>query len=283
MSNMKKIVLITGCSSGFGYLTALTLARNGYITKASLRDINSDKAKELQKTATHENLPLEIVQIDVTDENSINKTYEYLQNKNELPDVLINNAGYGYLGTVEDAPLDEVKNQYETNVYGALRMIKKFVPHMREQQKGLIINISSVAGIAPFPLYGIYSSSKFALESLAETLNFELDQFGINVVLIEPGSFSTNFGKNRLHSVTHTHSAYVKLEKTFFERLEHSNNKLIPGQNPQEVANLILRVIESKSPKLRYLIGKDAHLYAFLKRHIPYSLWKLLLNIAYRK
>ena len=164
--HMNKVALITGCSSGFGYLTALKFARNGIITFASVRDLNSEGTVQLKKVADEEKLPLDIIQIDVTNDESVKKGVEYIIQKNKRIDVLVNNAGVGYYGPVEEFSIEEIQSQYNINVLGVVRTVKEVMPWMRKQKNGLIINVSSVAGLVTFPLYGLYSSSKYALEAL---------------------------------------------------------------------------------------------------------------------
>ena len=192
----KKVVFITGCSSGIGYLTARLFARNGWKVFAGIRDLNGEGANKLANIAKLEELDLQLVEIDVSSETSVDNALTKFKQEQFQIDVLINNAGFGYVGPVEVFSDYEVKNQYETNVYGVLRVSRHLIPLMRAQKSGTIINISSIAGLTPFPLYGLYASSKFALESLSEAMAFELNHFGIKVSLVEPGTFETNFSKN---------------------------------------------------------------------------------------
>lgn len=187
-----KTVLITGCSSGIGEACALIFARAGFDVIASMR-MPRERGKKLREIAEKEKLLIETPEIDVTDEKTIETT---LSEINRPVDILINNAGFGMIGPVEDFTIEEIKSQYDTNVLGTLRMIKSVAPSMRKRRRGLIVNLSSINGLIPFPLWGVYSSSKFAIESLSESLRFELKHFGIDVVLIEPGSFLTNFPDN---------------------------------------------------------------------------------------
>ena len=162
---MKRVVLITGCSTGIGYYSALTFARNGYCVFASVRDMHSNGKEVLEKIAKDEKLELSTLEIDITDEISIKKAVERIFNKEGRIDILVNNAGVMHLGPVELFTIDEIKQQFEINFFGTLRMIKEVVPIMRNQKSGKIINISSINGLVSAPLYGIYSSSKFALRS----------------------------------------------------------------------------------------------------------------------
>lgn len=289
---MKKddVVLITGCGSGFGFLSALTFSRNGVRTFASVRNLHSDGVKKLHKIVQDEKLPIEILELDVTNDLSIKKAIEFIKRKVNRIDILVNNAGFGYLGPIEEFSIDEIKEQYETNIFGTIRMIKAVIPIMRENKKGLIINFSSINGLVPFPLYGIYGSSKFAIEALSETLRFELSAFNINVCMIEPGSFLSKFAKNIRHpqGMAKKDSPYNKLTKRFFSKYHKAHDKALEKKglhtllHPQKVADLIYRISLKDKPKLRYRIGLDAHIYFFTKRLVPHFVWEWLLHKAYK-
>ncbi|MCL5004271.1 MAG: SDR family oxidoreductase [Patescibacteria group bacterium] len=285
----KKVVLITGCSSGFGYLTALKFARGGWFTFASVRDLESTGAKELWEIKKKENLPLELLPIDVTGSLSVEEGVNMAVNKFGRIDVLVNNAGFGYFGPVENFTIDEVKSQYETNVFGVLRMTKSVAPIMREQKLGTIINISSISGLITFPLYGVYASSKRALEALSEALRFELKPFGIKVTLVEPGSFRTGFDRGRrgprpdeVHDTSYhkllgqSGVGPVKTYKRFLPTF------LREAGDPQKVADLIFRISQTPNPKARYLIGLDARFLNLLKKLLPEFLWEWLLHRVYQ-
>lgn len=284
-----KTVLITGCSSGFGYLTALKFSRNNYYTFASVRNPNSTGAKKLQEIAQKESLPLEIIQIDVQNEISIKKAIDYIKKQKKLIDILVNNAGYGYLGTIEETTIEEIKALYGTNIFGVIRMIQAVVPIMRKQQSGLIVNLSSINGIIPFPLFSIYSTTKFAIETLTEGLRFELKHFGIDVVAVEPGSFLTNFSKNRqtpktLHSKA---SPYYGLINNFFKRYEQTHrtgdkSATSKTADPQEVADTIYTIAHTTKPRLRYLVGGDAYKFYYLRKILPAFIWEWLLHKIYK-
>lgn len=288
MVSRKKVVLVTGCSSGFGFLTALTFARRGYWTFASVRNLDASGAKRLVEVGSSEDLPLEVVRIDVDNDGSVSDGVLYTKTKAERIDILVNNAGLGFSGPVEDLGIEEVKKQYETNIFGVLRMIKAVLPIMRAQNAGKIINISSIAGLVTFPLNGVYASSKQALESLSEALSFELSHFGIKVVLVEPGSFPTSFMENSQYplGLGKETSPYKSLVDNFFQRSQKSYHKVKSRLNakladPQNVANLLYRIAGEKNPRLRYLVGIDAHLYYWLRRILPYPIWERLLRKVY--
>ena len=189
--NMEKIAVITGSSSGIGFETSLALAREGYFTYATMRDLG--KAQEIKKISKDEGLPLKVIELDVDNEQSTENAIKSIIDEKGRVDVLVNNAGWGLWGTAEDVSLDEFREQFETNFFSVVRMIQKIAPVMRKQGSGNIVNISSVAGRIGFPVSTAYISSKFALEGLSESIRFELGQFGVNVIIIEPGVIKTKF------------------------------------------------------------------------------------------
>src|SRR5215831_3882159 len=191
----KNIALVTGSSSGIGFHTSLFLARAGFYTYATLR--NLDKSSKIIDIAQEDNLPLEVLQLDVTDDKSVKDVINTIAVKKKR-DVVVNNAGYGSVGAIEDFSIDEIKAQFETNFFGAIRIIQYVLPIMREQRSGVIVNISSIGGRIAFPFSPSYASTKFALEGLSEALQYEVEQFGIKVILVEPGIIKTNFFDNIL-------------------------------------------------------------------------------------
>ena len=164
--NMTKVALVTGSSSGIGYETALPLARNGFDTFATMRNMN--KSKEITEVSKKEDLPLKVMQLDVNDDRSVADAINNILNEKKSIEVVVNNAGYGLMGSVEDSSLDEIKAQFDTNFFGAIRVIKEVIPIMRKQRTGTIVNVSSVAGRIGFPMGSAYVSSKFALEGLSD-------------------------------------------------------------------------------------------------------------------
>ena len=182
---MEKIAVVTGASSGIGFETALTLAREGYYTYATMRDTTkSDKIKEI---CQKDDLKISVLELDVDDENSIKTAIKKILDEKQRIDVLVNNAGWGLWGCVEDVSIDEFKKQFETNFFSVIRLVQEVGPSMRTQGSGKIINISSVAGRIGFPASPAYISSKFALEGLSESLRLEMAPFGVDVIIIEPG------------------------------------------------------------------------------------------------
>jgi NAD(P)-dependent dehydrogenase (short-subunit alcohol dehydrogenase family) len=261
ISGQQQVVVVTGSSSGIGFETSLLFARNGIYTYATMR--NQSKSKEIFGKAIKDNLPVETLHLDVTDEKSISEIIEKIIAEKGRIDILVNNAGYSLLGPLEQLHLDEIKEEFETNFFGIIRLIQSVLPIMREQRHGRIINISSLAGRIGFPLSSAYVSSKFALEGLTESLRYEVQSFGIHVILIEPGVIKTNFlnsmkvGKNviTLQNNSHDNSPYTELIQ---KRISAFKPRFEKGSLPIEVAKIILEAVTSENPKARYLVGHDA-------------------------
>jgi NAD(P)-dependent dehydrogenase (short-subunit alcohol dehydrogenase family) len=255
----KSIALVTGSSSGIGFETSLLLARAGFYTYATMR--NLDKSSKIIDIAQEDNLPLEVLQLDVTDDKSVKDAIKIIAGKQRRIDVVVNNAGYGSTGAVEDFSIDEIKAQFETNFFGVIRVIQYVLPLMREQRNGIIVNISSVGGRIAFPFSPSYASTKFALEGLSEALQYEVDQFGIKVILVEPGIIKTNFPSNMLKAkrAADPSSPYSELLK---RRIERVKTMFENGTEPEEVGKVILKAVtfdNNEKPGLRYLVGSDAH------------------------
>jgi len=249
-----QVAVVTGSSSGIGLETALALARNGFVTYATMR--NLDKRNFIQPDADKEGLSIRVVQLDVTDENSVKKAIQSIVSEAGRIDLLVNNAGYGLTGAFEDVSIDEVRAQYETNLFGVIRVTQAVLPIMRKQGSGRIINISSGAGRFGYPGGSIYVSSKFALEGLSESMSYELEQFGIKVVLVEPGMVRTNFASDVViaKKSQDPNSPYSPMMQMMSSTV---NRMLENGSDAGLVARIIVEAATSKSPNLRYLAGKD--------------------------
>ena len=248
-----KVVLITGCSSGIGLSTAVLLAKNNYRVYATMRDLS--RKEKLAEVAKQANAALEILQLDVTDDNSVKNAVEEIITKEGRIDILINNAAYGLRGTVENVTIDEVQRQFDTNVFGVIRVCQQFLPHMRKQNSGHIINISSVAAARSLPYSGVYSATKSALEAISESLSSELSLFGIKVTVIEPGPVSTDFAHRSLKYGT-------RLDENPYQRILEGANKAMEerlknAQTAEEIAQLIKEVIETEKPHFRYQTRED--------------------------
>ncbi|ACO29515.1 SDR family oxidoreductase [Bacillus cereus] len=278
----KKIAVITGASSGFGLLTTLELAKKDYFVIATMR--NLEKQVNLLSQATQFNLlqNIKIQQLDVTDQNSIHNFQLFLKNINRV-DLLINNAGYANGGFVEEIPVEEYRKQFETNLFGAISITQLVLPYMREQKSGKIINISSISGQVGFPGLSPYVSSKYALEGWSESLRLEGKPFGIDVALIEPGSYNTNIwevGKQLATNQSDTSSPY----KEYMGKIQkHINSGSDTFGNPIDVANKIVEIAESKRTNLRYPIGKGVKFMILAKKILPWRLWEYLVLRSFKK
>ena len=259
---MENVALVTGCSSGIGLETAIALAREGHFTFATMRNLK--KAEILEKIAKDENLPISVLELDVDNKESMDNAIEKIIDQKGRIDTLVNNAGWGMWGTVEDVSIDEFKEQFETNFFSIVRMIQKIAPIMRKQQSGSIVNVSSVAGRIGFPVSPAYISSKFALEGLSECLRFELSPFGINVITIEPGVIKTNFFDSmKMAKKSDSNSVYNDITSKVISGVKMMAEM---GTDPKEVANTILKSINDKSPLPRYIVGNDAMMFLEAKK-----------------
>ena len=249
------IALVTGSSSGIGFETALLLARNGFNTYASIR--NLEKSKNIAQIGNKEKLPLQVVQLDVNDYRSVKEAIDKVVAENQRIDVLVNNAGYGLLGALEDLSIEEIKAQFETNFFGVVRVTQQVIPVMRKQNAGTIINVSSVGGRIGIPGLSAYHSTKFALEGLSESISHELEPFGIRVVVIEPGVIRTNIMNSSIiaKKAQDTKSPYFSFVQQVVKSAMENTSASSP---PEEVAKVVLQVVTSESPKLRYAVGNDA-------------------------
>jgi short-subunit dehydrogenase len=260
-----KVAIVTGSSSGIGYVTSLLLARNRFHTYATMRNI--EKSADIQEIANKERLPLQVIQLDVNDDASIRNSIKRVERENERIDVLVNNAGYGLVGAFEDLSVEEIKSQFETNFFGVIRLTQQVLPIMRKQKSGTIVNVSSGAGRIGFPGMSAYVSSKFALEGLSESMSYELEPFGIKVVIIEPGVIRTNFKKNSVMSKKSLDNSSISPYSTIIQKIDSSISSIIEHATPpEEVAKAILHAITSNNPELRYLVGNDMIMMAETKK-----------------
>jgi short-subunit dehydrogenase len=271
---MHKVALITGCSSGIGYETALMLARNGFHTFATMR--NTKKHDSLQEIIRKESLDISIQQLDVNDDASVENTINNIKKEAKRIDVLINNAGFGLVGFFEDLTLDEIRDQFETNFFGVLNITKKIIPIMRLHKSGTIINISSGAGQVGFPGISAYVSTKFAIEGFSESLMYELLPYGIKVVIIEPGVIKTNFFRNckvSEHSMK-KNSTYSRSLDKFQKNVELMQEH---ATSPTDVAKVIIQVLENNEPKQRYIVGNDVAMILEAKKNLSDSEFRKMM------
>jgi len=259
---MEKVAIVTGSSSGIGFETSLALAREGYFTYATMRDTTkSDKIKEI---AQKENLKINVLELDVDDEKSVKSAIVQILDQKQRVDVLVNNAGWGLWGCVEDVSVDEFKEQFETNFFSIIRLIQEVAPTMRKQGSGTIVNVSSVVGRIGFPASPAYISSKFALEGLSESLRFEFAPFGVDVIIIEPGVIKTDFMKNmKMAKKSELDTVYKDITTKVVSGVKMMVEM---GTPPKEVANTIVKAIKDKKPLPRYVVGNDALMFLEAKK-----------------
>jgi NAD(P)-dependent dehydrogenase (short-subunit alcohol dehydrogenase family) len=264
----RKVVLITGASSGIGRSIAQLLAQKGFTVFGTSR--NPDAADPVPAV---EALPL-----DVRSDESVKGCVDTVLAQAGRLDVLINNAGYVLSGAIEEVTVEEAKAQFETNLFGTMRTVKAALPTLRRQGGGTIINISSIAGLVPGPLFcGIYSASKYALEAYTEHLWREVKRLGIRVALVEPGSIKTKLTSNQREAMERL-GDYEPWRRRALEALRRLEEKA-PG--PALVADAVLSIIESRFPKLRYRVGKDATWLPRLRQVLPGALFEKLLRKAF--
>jgi NAD(P)-dependent dehydrogenase (short-subunit alcohol dehydrogenase family) len=296
----QKVAVVTGSSTGIGFETCLLFARSGIRTYATMRDIT--KAHLINDISEKEKLPLKVIRMDVDKDDSVAEAFKQIREdeygRRISIDILVNNAGFGLFGALEDQSIEDIKRQFETNLFGAIRTTQQVLPIMRDQRGGIIVNISSLAGYVGFPASSVYNSTKFALEGLSESLAYEVEPYGISVILIEPGVINTNFAKNiiipsntqpissyllsSLSSYFHSTSTPVSTKYAYVvERfLSHYYPAMRNAPEPREVAKVILESIEASLVSVRqgnnnnfhrYPIGDDAKLYADVKRKMSDS------------
>jgi len=278
----KQIAVITGASSGFGLLTTLELAKKDYLVIATMRNLEKQGTLLSQVTQLNLQQNIKVQQLDVTDQNSIHNFQLVLKEINKV-DLLINNAGYANGGFVEEIPVEEYRKQFETNFFGAISITQLVLPYMREQKSGKIINISSISGQVGFPGLSPYVSSKYALEGWSESLRLEVKPFGINVALVEPGSYNTNIwevGKQLAENHSETTSPY----KEYMDKIQkHINSGSDTFGNPIDVAKKVVDIAEAKRTNLRYPIGKGVKFMIFAKKILPWKLWEYLVLRSFKK
>ncbi len=266
--------LITGCSSGIGYATAERLAKDGWKVYATAR--KPETIEELKQQGC------ETLALDVTDESSMQAAVDAVNEAEGAVGVLVNNAGYSQSGAVESVPLDQVRRQFETNVFGLLRMCQLVLPGMREQGGGKIVNLSSMGGRLTFPGGGLYHATKYAVEAISDAMRFEVRGFGVDVILIEPGLIVTRFGEVASASVSEapTDGPYGDFNRKVAKLTEHAYkgpmSKL--GSGPEAVAKTIAEALKAKRPKARYPVTPSAHLMINQRRVTPDRVWDMIMR-----
>ncbi|MBE9461345.1 oxidoreductase [Dyadobacter subterraneus] len=252
-----KVVLITGASSGMGKATAELLSASGYKVYGAAR--RTELMRNLKEVG------IKILQMDVTDDISIQKGIDEIIKKEGKIDILINNAGFGLFGSIEDVPMDEARYQMDVNVFGLARLTQLVLPYMRKQNSGKIVNITSTGGKLSSPLGGWYHASKYAVEALSDSLRMEVKQFGIDVIVIEPGAIKSEWGDIAMENLRKISAgkAYSPLAGKIIEM----SQKLKPkNEDPEVIAKLILKSISTRNPRTRYHAGYLSGIILFLKK-----------------
>ena len=262
-----KTVLITGGSSGIGKSIGSFLVSEGFKVYGTTRSLHRHEG--------FKNFPL--LQMDVRNPDSVQKAIAELLRKEGRLDVVINNAGVGITGPLEETPQNEILGAFDTNFNGTLHVIKAVLPQMREQKKGLIINITSLAGYMGLPYRGVYSATKSALEIITEALRMEVKDFGVHVANLAPGDFATNIAAGRYHAPVSDTSPY---KRSYGETLQRINEDVNGGENPILVAKTVLKIINAKHPKVHYKVGTFTQKFSLvLKAILPDKVFeKMLLN-----
>lgn len=265
---MNKVVLITGASSGIGKDTAKLLVKQGYIVYGAAR--RTDKMQDLKVAGIH------LLQMDVTNDASMMKGVKEIIDTHKSIDVLVNNAGYGSFGSLEDVPISEAKYQFEVNIFGLARLTQLVLPYMRAQKSGRIINVSSMGGKFGEPHGAWYHATKYALEGLSDCLRMELKQFGIDVVVIQPGAIFTEWNKIARDNLIKMsgNTVYKDLANKHFKMLESADKR---GSEPIVIAKVIVKAISSKHPKTRYAAGEGAKLILTIKKIMPDKIFDKIL------
>ena len=265
---MSKVVLITGGSSGIGKSIGEYLLEEGYTV------IGTSRTPE-----KYPDTKFLLIALDVTKPESISACISEVLSQGNQIDVLINNAGAGIAGPLEEIPEEEIKRNFEVNLFGPIRVIKAVLPHMRMKKSGLIINITSIAGYMGLPYRGVYSASKGALELTTEAFRMELKPFNIHMTNVAPGDFATNIAAGRYHAPVHGDSPY---RVSYQHSLDTMNDHVDVGGNPLEVAKIISRIINTKHPKTHYKVGAFMQKFSIvLKRILPDKLYERLLMKHY--
>jgi NAD(P)-dependent dehydrogenase (short-subunit alcohol dehydrogenase family) len=269
----QQVVLVTGASSGIGQATAQHLAAKGYDVIAA--------ARRLERLEAMRSANIAPLALDVTSEESIRAAVAHIKQRKGRLDVLVNNAGYALYGVLEEVTPEDVHQQFDVNVFGLMSMTQAVLPLMREQRSGIIVNLSSVAGKVSTPFAGWYSASKHAVEALSDALRAEVAPFGIQVVMMQPGSIKTEFGDIALNELQKASNlpAYRQTAAAF-EKLIRNSYRNAPG--PEVVAETIYRAIAGGQPRTRYAFPNDSRLFIFLRKWLPDRMFDRLLSAQMR-
>lgn len=270
---MNKTVLITGSSSGIGKTTALYFLEHGWNVIATMR--SPEKETELVKYSN-----CLVTRLDVNDELSIEDAIKEGITRFNKIDVLVNNAGYGLMGVLEGMSMDQIKKQFDTNVFGLLLVTQKVLPHFRQNKSGTIINISSVAGRVAFPLFSLYHGTKWAVEGISESLQYELMPFNIKVKCVEPGAIKTDFyDRSSDNNLKTTPNEYLNFANYMVSKTNQAGNM---GKKPIAVAKVIYKAATDQNFKLRYPVGIDIKFFLFMRKMLPTTLFRKMVQFTLR-
>lgn len=263
---MSKVILITGGSSGIGKAVGEYLQEKGCIVYGTSRNPEQVSGSKFK-----------LVALDVRNSTSIQQCIQKVITEAGRIDVLINNAGVGITGPLEEIPLTEIKNNFDTNLFGPIEMMQSVLPHMRAQHQGLIINVTSIAGYMGLPFRSIYSASKGALELITESLRMETKAFGVHITNVAPGDFATDIASRRFHAPVIQGSAY---QQVYQQQLDMVNAHVDGGSNPIQMAEAIYQIIQTPQPKIHYKVGAFMQKFSIvLKRILPDTVYeKMLMN-----
>jgi NAD(P)-dependent dehydrogenase (short-subunit alcohol dehydrogenase family) len=272
---ISKAVLITGCSTGIGRATAEHLAERGWTVYAT--------ARRREAIADLEQRGCRLLELDVLDEASMNAAVRAVEDAEGAVGVLVNNAGYSQSGAVEEVPLDQVRRQFETNVFGLVRMSQLVLPGMRRQRWGKIVNVSSMGGRLVFPGGGFYHGTKFAVEAISDALRFEVREFGVDVILIEPGLIRTQFGETAVGSIEESTSSdgpYAAFNRAVAKGTAEAYDGPMArlGAGPEAVAKKIERAISARRPRTRYPVTASARVPLALRKLISDRTWDSMMR-----
>jgi len=274
----QNVVLVTGASSGFGKACAEYLHRLGYRVYGTSRRIS--KFPDASSVPTERAKAFELLPMDVNSDESVEQGIQWILEREGRLDVVVNNAGYGLAGAVEDTTIEEAKAQFETNFFGVVRTCRAVLPVMRKQGYGYLITIGSMGGLVGIPFQGFYSASKFALEGLMEALRSEVKAYGIQVILIEPGDFRTELTTNRYIAAAQQASVY---QKEFQKSLAVMEKDEMNGPMPELIGPLVEKIITAKAPPLRFMLGKvSERLFINLKKIVPSKAYEWLIRKYYQ-
>lgn len=272
------VVFVTGASSGMGKAIAEALSKEGYRVYGTSRKAEPPKAEDEIAAAGQASGFIKMLQLDVCDQESITRAVNYVTEKEGCIDILVNCPGFALAGSVEDTTHEEAFMEFNTNFFGIHRMCRSVVPVMRQKGKGLIINISSTAGLIPVPFQSFYSASKFALEAMTEGMRTEVKPFGINVAIVEPGDTKTGFTNSRVFVKASKDSVY---KNTFDNSISRMIKDEQSGPPPVSIANTVKKIINSSNPPVRVVVGPINKVLAFLKRVLPSRLVVFIVSKLY--